>query len=177
MAALRLLNRLLEVSQRSTISFIALFLGGESAWASAFESDERIQNQIKIYLGEGYFNASLNRRCFLESAMKEFTGLSARLDRDFSGISMKLCKSFECELTGSVFNPPHEFVRNSMAQERLKKDLELAKGRGDETETRPIDGLLKKGPSGMTKRFIKRMSPKIAQHVGQAGLPSGRQRE
>jgi len=32
-------------------------------------------------------------------------------------------------------------------------------------------------PSGMTAGFIKRMSPKIAKHVGQQGLPANSQRE
>lgn len=105
----------------------------------------RIQNRIRIHLGEAYEHISTASLLILESAVKEFTWVQDRLDHDYAGISMKLCKVFERELTSLVFEYASTAIKKHFDKDALKSALREAELRGDTNETKLLKWLLRMG--------------------------------
>lgn len=107
--------------------------------------DEKIQNRIRIQLGEAYEFISIGSLLILESAVKELATVKDRLDHDYAGISMKLCKVFERELTRLVFDNAAIAIKKQFDKDALKSAMSEAELRGDANETRLLRSLLKMG--------------------------------
>jgi len=112
--------------------------------ASRIVLDERYQNQIRIYLGSSYKNVSLESRCILESAIKQFESINQSIYHDYAGISMKLCKVFERELNILIFQKWRKNVVANITKPELKILLKDAEEKGDETTRKLVGWVLKR---------------------------------
>jgi hypothetical protein len=127
--------------------------------ASRIDLDEKYQNSIRIYLGKSYENLSIESLCILETALKQFEHSRQRINYDFAGISMKLCKVFERELILLIFGKWKDSLLSIRKKEDLKSFMEQAKEDRDETTRRLIGWLLKreKIELGSVRYIVKRL--------------------
>lgn len=121
--------------------------------ASKIELDEKYQNKIMVYLGNSYTNLSVESLCILESALKQFESVTQRINHDYAGISMKLCKVFERELQIMVLNRWKQHLSGIFSKSELKRIKQDAEKDRDLTTVKLIGWLLKKnklelGPMG-----------------------------
>jgi hypothetical protein len=107
--------------------------------------DERIQNRIRIHLGESYANISVATLLILETAIKQLATAPQRQDHDYAGISMQLCKAFEREMSLLIFNPACSHIKSMFNKNQLKAMLDVAESRGDITESKLISLVLGRG--------------------------------
>ena len=119
--------------------------------------DQKIQNKIRIHLGEVYENISVASLLILESAIKQLSSNEDRIDHDFAGISMKLCKVFERELSLLVFDQASKAIKNEFDKAALKSALIAAELRNDLTEIKLVkwlmgQGKLELGPMAFTMK-------------------------
>jgi hypothetical protein len=127
--------------------------------ASKIELDEKCQNTIRIHLGNSYDNLSVESRCILESALKQFKNSKQRINHDFAGISMKLCKVFERELNKLIFKRWKDNLLLTTNKDSFKKGLKEAEQNKDQEMSRLIRWLLKmdKLELGSMTHIIKRV--------------------
>jgi hypothetical protein len=107
--------------------------------------DERIQNKIRIHLGESYANITVATLLILETAIKQLASAPQRKDHDYAGISMQLCKAFERELNSLVFVPAINHIKAKFNKNQLKAMVSDAESRGDTTESKLIARILGQG--------------------------------
>ena len=134
--------------------------GYKDKFGSRIVLDERCQNQIRIYLGSSYENVSMESRCILESAIKQFESINQSIYHDYAGISMKLCKVFERELNILIFQKWRKNVVANITKPELKILLKDAEEKGDETTRKLVGWLLKRnklelGPMSFIIKRIK----------------------
>lgn len=108
---------------------------------SKIQLDEKYQNRIRIYLGHPYENMSLKSLLILESALKQFDSIEQRINHDYAGITMKLCKVFERELNILVFQKWKHNILERTTKIDLENNMKEAEDNRDET-TRKLVGWL-----------------------------------
>jgi len=128
--------------------------------ASRIMLDDGCQNKLRIYLGSSYKNVSVESKCILESAIKQFENINQSIYHDYAGISMKLCKVFERELNILIFQKWRKNVVTNITKLELKVLLKDAEEKGDETTRRLVGWLLKRnklelGPMSFIIKRIK----------------------
>jgi hypothetical protein len=126
---------------------------------SDIQLDQQYQKQIRISLGFTYNNFSIQSHLILESAIKEFESVEQKMNHDYAGITMKLCKVFERELNIIIFNKWRIQLRNLFLKDQLKNELERAENNKDLTLEKLLSFLLKKSKLelGSMKYAIKRV--------------------
>jgi hypothetical protein len=106
--------------------------------------DDKYQNKLRIYLGHTHRNVSSESLLILESAIREFESVEERINHDYAGIAMKLCKVFERELNRLVFQSWKDKTSNDYTKDGLKAQMQHTEKNGDETTRKLIDWLLKR---------------------------------
>lgn len=139
--------------------------------SSKIELDEKYQNKIRIYLGGSYENLSVESLCILQSAIEQFKDIKQRINHDYAGISMKLCKAFERELNILIFQRWKENLFKKYTKADLKNHLKGSERKHDITTQKLIGWLLKKNKlelGSMTfviKRIISQCDNEILTHL------------
>ena len=106
--------------------------------------DEVLQNRIRIYLGHAYENLSPQSLLILESALQQFENKERRMNHDYAGITMKLCKVFERELVAILLRRWKDSVSRILTKQDMKSALKDAEARRDETTCRLTGWFLKR---------------------------------
>ena len=138
--------------------------------SSKIQLEEEIQNRIKIYLGYTYRAISVESLLILESALLQFNRAEQRINHDYAGITMKLCKVFERELNILIFQSWKDKLLKSMTTVSLKDQLETAEINGDETMRKLANWLLKRDKIDLgsmaysIRRLIENCDNEMLQH-------------
>ena len=106
--------------------------------------DDKVQKKIKILLEFTYNNLSVDSLLILESAIKQFNRAEQKINHDYAGITMKLCKVCERELNILIFYKWREICSKQYSKDYLKAQHKEAKSDNDETLHRLISFLLKR---------------------------------
>ena len=138
--------------------------------SSKIQLEEEIQNRLKIYLGYTYRAISVESLLILESALLQFNRAEQRINHDYAGITMKLCKVFERELNILIFQSWKDKLLKSMTTVSLEDQLETAEINGDEIMRKLANWLLKRDKIDLgsmaysIRRLIENCDNEMLQH-------------
>jgi hypothetical protein len=135
------------VSENEDNSIHLKIFGSANKWRTRLNSkvnlDATYQNKIRLFIGHPYKYLTLESLCILETALRQFENAEHRINYDYAGITMKLCKVYEREL-GILFRNWRSKVLQNVTREILKNHLRGAEECKDETMSKLTGWLLKR---------------------------------